>query len=114
MIARERILLTGLDDSCNNKWRCFTSNQIFNLNETPNTNFTYGEIKISQSGFGLRKRQCTVQMLTRAEGEQSRTISLSWYRKKSPWKTKMNLSILMVMSTGSLVTGWNRVSCEMG
>ena len=84
-IMRERLLRTGLNDSYDNKWGRFKPNQRFNVDQTPmpfvvNTKRTYEELQknheekiwISQPGSGLDKRQCTVQMLTRADGEQPR------------------------------------------
>ena len=86
-VTRERLVRTGAgDDSFDNKWGRFLPNQRFNVDQTPmpfvvDSKKTYEIITpgdmyhktwISQSSSGLEKRQCTIQVCTRAEGQQPR------------------------------------------
>ena len=83
--TRERLLRTGFNDSYDETWGRFKPDQRFNVDQTPmpfsvNTKRTYEKIQpnrqekvwIAQPGSGLDKRQCTIQMMTRAKGEQPR------------------------------------------
>lgn len=84
-LTRERLIRTGSKDDYDKKWGRFLPNQRFNVDQSPlpfvvDVKRTYEQIEykhsekiwIAQPGSGLDKRQCTLQILTRAEGEQPR------------------------------------------
>ena len=81
------LIRTGRDDSFEEKWGRFLPKQRFNVDQTPmpfviDTKRPYEQIEykhtkkiwIAQPGAGLEKRQCTVQVCTRAEGIQPRIV----------------------------------------
>ena len=117
-LTRERLLRTGFNDSYDEKWGRFKPDQRFNIDQTPmplavNTKRTYEEIQpnrqekvwIAQLGSGLDKRQCTIQMMTRAEGEQPRiAISFAVLGKLSE-RMEEQLGILKWMYIGNPMPG---------
>ena len=83
--TRERLIRTGCNDDYDDKWGTFVPNERYNLDQSPlpfvvDAKRTYeqieykhtGKIWIAQPSSGLDKRQCTLQIVTRAEGEQPR------------------------------------------
>ena len=84
-MTRERLIRTGCNDDYDDKWGTFVPNERYNLDQSPlpfvvDAKRTYeqieykhtGKIWIAQPSSGLDKRQCTLQIVTRAEGEQPR------------------------------------------
>ena len=82
-VTRERLVRTGANgDSYDNKWGRFLPSQRFNQSPMPfvvdckktyeiiNPDDKYHKTWISQSASGLEKRQCTLQVCTRADGKQ--------------------------------------------
>ena len=85
-MIRERLIRTGCNGGYDDKWEIFVPNQRYNVDQSPlsfvvDVQRTYQQtecqhtekIWIAQPGSGLDKRQCTLQIVTRAEGEQPRT-----------------------------------------
>ena len=84
-LTRERLIRTGCNDGYDDKWGRFVPNQRYNVDQSPHpfvvdVKRTYEQIEykhtekiwIAQPGLGLDKRQCTLQIVTRAEEEQPR------------------------------------------
>ena len=86
-VTRVRLVRTGAnDDSYDNKWGWFLPSQRFNVDQSPmpfvvdckktyeiiNPDDKYHKTWISQPASGLEKRQCTLQVCTRADGKQPR------------------------------------------
>ena len=86
-VTRERLVRTGANgDSYDNKWGRFLPSQRFNVDQSPmpfvvdckktyeiiNPDDKYQKTWIGQPASGLEKRQCTLQVCTRADGKQPR------------------------------------------
>ena len=87
-ITRERLVRTGRNDKYDTKWGTYLPSQRFNVDQSPlpfvfdvkrtyeQMNYKHSEkVWIAQPGSGLDKRQCTLQIMTLAEGEQPRLFS---------------------------------------
>lgn len=85
--TRERLVRTGLSENYDAKWGRFPPSSQFNVDQSPlpfvidhkrtyevieNKEQRYNKVWIQQPGSGLDKRQCTLQVCIRAEGEQPR------------------------------------------
>jgi len=83
--TRERLVRTGLNDDYDQKWGRFRPTNRFNVDQSPlpfvidhkrtyeiieKKKQRYNKVWIQQPGSGLDKRQCTLQVCIRAEGEQ--------------------------------------------
>ena len=83
-LTRERLVRTGLNDDYHTKWGRFPPNMRFNVDQSPlpfvidhkrtyeviEEDQRYRKVWIQQPRSGLDKRQCTLQVCIRAEGEQ--------------------------------------------
>ena len=106
----ERLIRTnGKSDHYDPKWGFFKPTERFNVDQTPvpftvNTKRVYEAIEpgqkhsktwIRQAGSGLDKRQCTVQVGSRADGNQPRIAVI--FRGKGARLTQLKRRIIQVL-----------------
>ena len=96
-VLRKRLIRTGKQDACDEKWGRFPLECRFNVDQSPCpfgfdlsrtyhqfTEYQHNEkVWISQTGAGLDKRQCSLQNCFSPEGKQPPT----WDCASWSWKT---------------------------